>query len=87
MPTTNYYWDVDTDNVFLEEDENGNTIAEYTQEPSLYGELIARARALTGARTDTEAIQRALQKTVADAEIERALDALLRDGRFRKIHT
>lgn len=44
MPITNYYWDVDTDNVVLEEDENGNTIAEYTQEPNVYGELIAQER-------------------------------------------
>jgi RHS repeat-associated protein len=41
---TYYYWDFDTDNVFLEEDENGDTIAEYTHEPGLYGELIAQER-------------------------------------------
>ena len=41
---TYYYWDFDTDNVFLEEDENGNVIAAYTQEPELYGELIAQER-------------------------------------------
>ena len=41
---TYYYWDFDTDNVFLEEDENGNVIAEYTQEPGLYGQVIAQER-------------------------------------------
>jgi RHS repeat-associated protein len=41
---TYYYWDFDTDNVFLEEDENGDTIAEYTHEPGLYGELIGQER-------------------------------------------
>jgi RHS repeat-associated protein len=41
---TYYYWDFDTDNVFLEEDEDGDTIAEYTHEPGLYGELIAQER-------------------------------------------
>ena len=41
---TYYYWDFDTDNVFLEEDENGNVIAEYTHEPDMYGELIAQER-------------------------------------------
>ncbi len=44
MPITTYYWDVDTDNVFLEEDENGDVVAEYTQEPDLHGELIAQKR-------------------------------------------
>lgn len=41
---TYYYWDFDTDNVFLEEDENGDVIAEYTHEPGLYGELLAQER-------------------------------------------
>jgi hypothetical protein len=47
--------------------------------------LIDSARRVLDARTDTEAIQRALRKVVEDAEIERALDALLRDGRFRTV--
>lgn len=47
--------------------------------------LIGNARRVLEARTDTEAIQRALRKVVEDAEIEQALDALLRDGRFRTV--
>lgn len=49
-------------------------------------ELIGRARRVLDARTDTETIQRALRKVVADAEIERALDRLLREGRFRSVY-
>jgi Arc/MetJ family transcription regulator len=48
-------------------------------------ELIGRARRVLDARTDTEAIQRALRKVVADAEIEQALEALLAEGRFRTV--
>jgi Arc/MetJ family transcription regulator len=54
---------------------------------NLDGQLIARARVVTGARTDTEAIQLALRKTIEDAELEHALDALLRQGRFKKIYS
>jgi len=46
-------------------------------------ELIARARRVLDARTDTETIQRALRKVVDDAEIERALEQLLAGGRFK----
>jgi hypothetical protein len=45
--------------------------------------LIVRARKVLDARTDTETIQRALRKVVDDAEIEAALDAVLRAGRFK----
>lgn len=41
---TYYYWDFELDNVLLEQDENGDTIAEYTQEPARYGELISQTR-------------------------------------------
>lgn len=47
--------------------------------------LIDDARRVLDARTDTETIQRALRKVVEDAEIEQALDALLRGGRFRTV--
>ena len=53
---------------------------------NLDGNLIARARKILDAKTDTEAIQRALQKTIEDAELEKALDRLLRLGQFRKIY-
>ncbi len=39
-----------------------------------------------GAKTETEAIHRALQKAAEDRELEVALDALLRAGRFRTIY-
>jgi hypothetical protein len=48
-------------------------------------ELIRQARRVLDARTDTEAIQRALRKVVADAQIEQAFDALMTDGRFRTV--
>lgn len=48
--------------------------------------LIDRARPVLGARTDTETSQRALCKVVEDAEVEQALDALLREGRFRTVY-
>src|SRR2546425_4911053 len=48
--------------------------------------MIANVRRLLNAKTDTEAIQRALRKAIEDREIEESLDALLREGRFRKIY-
>ena len=50
---------------------------------NLDAEMIERVRRLFDARTETEAIQRALRKAIDDREIEDALDALLRQGRFR----
>lgn len=50
---------------------------------NLDGDLITRARRVLEARTDTETIQRALRKVVDDAEIEAALEAVLREGRFK----
>ena len=41
---TYYYWDEVNDNLFGEEDENGEVSASYTHEPGLYGELIAQER-------------------------------------------
>jgi Arc/MetJ family transcription regulator len=48
--------------------------------------VIEKVRRLYDAKTDTEAIQRALQKAVGDREIEDALDALLKEGRFRTLY-
>ena len=45
--------------------------------------LIERARRALDAKTDTDAINRALQRTIDEREIEERLDALLRAGRFR----
>ena len=53
---------------------------------NLDSELIQKARKLLDARTDTEAIQFALQKVAEDREIEESLDRLLRQGRFRTIY-
>jgi hypothetical protein len=48
--------------------------------------MIEKARRLFHAKTDTEAIQKALQKVVEDQEIQEALDSLLKEGRFRTIY-
>ena len=53
---------------------------------NLDGEMIAKVRRLLNAKTDTEAIQRALRKAIEDREIEESLAALLKEGRFRKIY-
>ena len=53
---------------------------------NLDGEMIDRVRRLYNAKTDTEAIQTALRKAVEDREIEDALEALLKAGRFRTIY-
>jgi hypothetical protein len=48
--------------------------------------MIERVRRLFDAKTDTEAIQRALQKAITDREIEESLETLLREGRFRTLY-
>jgi hypothetical protein len=53
---------------------------------NLDGEKIEKVRRLFHAKTDTEAIHKALEKTIEDREIEGALDALLRDGHFRTVY-
>ena len=53
---------------------------------NLDGEMIEKVRRLFNAKTDTEAIQKALQKAVEDLEIQESLDRLLKEGRFRTIY-
>ena len=53
---------------------------------NLDAEMIDRVRRLYLAKTDTEAIQKALRKAIDDRQIEDALDRLLREGRFRTIY-
>lgn len=53
---------------------------------NLDGDMIERVRRLYDAKTDTEAIQKALRKAIDDREIEDAVDALLRAGRFRTVY-
>ena len=53
---------------------------------NLNGDMIEKVRRLYGAKTDTEAIQRALHKAIEDREIEERLEALLKKGRFRTIY-
>ncbi len=53
---------------------------------NLDGEMIDKVRRLFNVKTDTEAIQKALQKTVDDHEIEESLDRLLKEGLFRTIY-
>jgi len=49
-------------------------------------EKIERVRRLFHAKTGTEAIHKALEKTIEDREIEEALDTLLRAGHFRTVY-
>lgn len=53
---------------------------------NLDGDVIERVRIALRAKTDTEAITRALQKTLDDREIEESVDALLKAGRFRTLY-
>lgn len=53
---------------------------------NLDGAMIEKVRRLFNAKTDTEAIQKALQKAVEDQEIQGALDKLLKEGHFRTIY-
>jgi hypothetical protein len=53
---------------------------------NLDGEMIEKVRRLFNPKTDTGAIQKALQKAVEDQEIQEALEALLKEGRLRTIY-
>ena len=53
---------------------------------NLDSEKIEKVRRLFHAKTDTEAIHKALEKTIEDQEIEEAVEALLRAGRFRTVY-
>lgn len=55
MPVTNYIWDVVSDNVLMEKDDDDETIARYVQEPSLYGEAISQSGAARPVTTTTTA--------------------------------
>ncbi len=44
MTSTHYLWDFASDNLLMEKDDNGNTIASYEHEPGLHGELISQRR-------------------------------------------
>lgn len=48
--------------------------------------MIETVRRLFDAKTDTEAIHRALRKAIDDREAEDALDVLLKEGRFRTLY-
>ena len=53
---------------------------------NLDSRMIAAARRAFNAKTDTEAIQKALRKVIDDRQVENSLDRLLREGRFRTIY-
>ncbi len=53
---------------------------------NLDSEKIEKVRRLFHAKTDAEAIHKALVKTIEDREIEDALEALLRAGHFRTVY-
>lgn len=44
MPVVNYFWDEFDDNVVREYDENNNTLASYTTEPTRYGSVLSQDR-------------------------------------------
>ena len=44
MPDIIYVWDPIEDNVIRERDEDGNTIVNYTTEPTLYGQVLSQDR-------------------------------------------
>jgi hypothetical protein len=48
--------------------------------------VIERVRRLFDAKTDSEAIRRALEKAIEDREIQGALEQLLKKGRFRSVY-
>lgn len=48
--------------------------------------MIGEVRRLYNVKTDTEAIQKALQKAIEDRQIEESLERLLQKGRFRTIY-
>jgi hypothetical protein len=48
--------------------------------------VIQRLRRLYDAKTDSEAIRRALDKAIEDHEIQHALEQLLKRGRFRSVY-
>ena len=53
---------------------------------NLDADMIERVRRLFNAKSETEAVQLALKKAIDDREVEEALEALLRRGRFRTIY-
>ena len=53
---------------------------------NLDAEMIDRVRRLYLAKTDTEAIQKALQKAIEDHEIQQALERMIWEGRFRTVY-
>ncbi len=53
---------------------------------NLNEDLIEQARRILDAKTETEAIRKALEKAVENRQIEESLDQLLRKGRFRTLY-
>ncbi len=49
-------------------------------------ETLEKARRLLQAKTETEAIEKALEKVIEDREIQESLERLLKDGRFRTVY-
>jgi Arc/MetJ family transcription regulator len=53
---------------------------------NLNEDLIERARRILDAKTETEAIRKALEKAIENRQVEESLDRLLRKGRFRTVY-
>jgi cell fate (sporulation/competence/biofilm development) regulator YlbF (YheA/YmcA/DUF963 family) len=49
-------------------------------------ETLEKARQLLQAKTETEAIEKALEKVIEDREIQESLERLLKEGRFRTVY-
>ena len=49
-------------------------------------DTLEKARRLLHAKTETEAIERALLKVIEDREIQESLERLLEKGKFRTIY-
>jgi Arc/MetJ family transcription regulator len=49
-------------------------------------QLVAKVRRLFKAKTTTEAVKRAIREAVENREIEKSLDKLLKEGRFRTVY-
>jgi len=76
-----------TDKLFMSHRPEANVKASARRKTrNLGGGTIKRIRRLFNAKTETAATKSARRKTAGDPDIQKALDNLLRKGRFRSIY-
>ena len=76
-----------TDKLFVSHRSEANVKASARRKTrNLSGGAIKRVRRLFNAKTDTAATKSARRKTAGDPDIQKALDILLRKGRFQSIY-